>query len=169
MKIARLIIFCILCFLVGVGISLSGMSLPEFIRARNIFLPTTSQTPSQTQKNDNTPVISSENSVPLMDPKFAEPVQVKALIDTKLKPLIDTDNPLNLDSPYKQTKRSILDAYAAGARDEATIQSFLYIASLENNQADYKKASAEWCQKKPTECSEVQMSIFMLGKVTDDT
>ncbi len=48
-----------------------------------------------------------------MDPKFEEPVKVKSIIDTKLKPLIDTDNPENLDSPYKQTKKSILDAYAS--------------------------------------------------------
>ena len=53
-------------------------------------------------------------------------------------------------------------------RDESTIQSFLYIASLENNQADYKKASLEWCQKKPAECADTKMPIFVQGKVTDD-
>lgn len=118
---------------------------------------------------DNNPVISSETKlIPQVDQKMVGPMEIKKIVDIKLKPSIDTDHPENLDSTYKQSKKIIIDAYNAGYRDEKTIQSFLYLSSLENNQKDYKKAAEEWCKKKPDECIEAKMSVVVDGKVVDE-
>jgi len=68
MRIVRLILFCIVCFLVGVGISISGMYLPEFVRARNIFFRTVSSEAS-VSKNPKTENVFSD---PLADPVIIE-------------------------------------------------------------------------------------------------
>ena len=69
--------------------------------------------PENVDARKNGATISSEvtNTPPLIDPKIEQPAKLKEVIDTKLKPLIDTDNPDNLDSPYKSTKKVVLDAY----------------------------------------------------------
>ncbi len=60
---------------------------------------------------------------------------MKNFLETNLKPSIDTDNPENKDSTYKQTRQKILSDYESGKRDPSTIQSYLYLASLEQNVA----------------------------------
>ncbi|MCB9807034.1 hypothetical protein H6768_04060 [Candidatus Peribacteria bacterium] len=73
-------------------------------------------------------------------------------MDTGLKPSIDTDNPQNKDSIYKTTRANIISKYDSGKRDRETIQSFLYLTSLENNTSRYQEVASEWCQKNESEC-----------------
>lgn len=68
-------------------------------------------------------------------PDIQRPLAVKNFLETQLKPSIDTDNPGNKDSIYKQTRQKILSEYESGKRDSSTIQSYLYLTSLEQNNA----------------------------------
>lgn len=152
MKIVPLILFCIACFLAGIFIQWNFIDPP----VTTLFVP------------DN-PIVSAEVTIETkIAPELAAPVALQTLIEEKLAPSIDTDHPENLDSVYKQTKKNIIETYNSGHRDEKTVQSFLYIASLENNQKDYKNAAKEWCQKKHDECVRSQMPIFVSGTVVDE-
>lgn len=93
---------------------------------------------------------------------------MKNIIDTDLKPSIDTDNPQNRESTYKQTRAVILSDYNSGKRDKTTIQPFLYLASLENNVAAYEKASQEWCQKNESECVRSKNTVTFSGIIKDN-
>ena len=162
MRIVRLILFCIVCFLVGIGISISGMYLPEFVRARNIFFRTVSSEAS-VSKNSNNSTVSPENSAPapLFDPSFVEPISIKNIVTNGLKTTIDKDHHKNFDQTYNNTKKEILAAYNSGKRDRKTVASYLYLASLENNQKNYQDAAKEWCHQKPEECLQAKMPVLI--------
>lgn len=102
-------------------------------------------------------------------PDIQRPLAVKNFLETRLKPSIDTDNPGNKDSTYKQTRQKILSEYESGKRDPSTIQSYLYLTSLEQNNAWYNQAAKEWCEKNETECLQAKSKVTFSGTVTDDT
>ena len=49
-----------------------------------------------------------------------------------------------------------------------TVQSFLYLMSLENNNSNYKKALKEWCTLDKTNCESANMPVFITGTVVDE-
>jgi uncharacterized protein YifE (UPF0438 family) len=101
-------------------------------------------------------------------PDIQRPLMVKNYLETNLKPSIDTDNPQNKDSTYKQTRNKIISEYESGKRDPSTIQSFLYLASLEHNISAYNQAAQEWCTKNETECLQAKSMVTFSGTVKDD-
>lgn len=68
---------------------------------------------------------------PGVDPVLVASAQTKKLIEMDLKPVINTDNPLDTNTNYKIKKKEIFDLYAAGNRDEQVVQLRLYFASVE--------------------------------------
>lgn len=123
-------------------------------------------------RSDSPEIVLFEEQNPPTDiqhmPDLATPLAVKKIVDLSLKPSIDTDNPQNKENLYKKTRQEILDTYASGKRDRITVQSFLYLASLENNVAQYDSAGQEWCQKNESECSNSRNVATFSGVVLDD-
>lgn len=156
MKTLRLILFCLLCFLVGVFLYPSL----EY----SFFVPDTESEKDVNQTISGEDFVSSS----LTDPKLVDPIASKDIIVNWLKTTIDKDHHKNPDQTYNITKKNILAQYNSGKRDRKTITEYLYLASLENNKKAYQDAQREWCEKNPEECEESKMSVTIRWHVLDE-
>jgi hypothetical protein len=100
-------------------------------------------------------------------PDISQSIALKNFLENNLQPSIDTDNPKNKDSLYKQTRNTIITDYESGKRDLQTVQSFLYLNSLENNVSAYEQAAQEWCVKNESECLQTKNTVTFSGAIRD--
>jgi len=66
-----------------------------------------------------------------------------------------------------ETRKKILDDYAAGKRDTTTLRSFSYLSSLEGKWGDYQKAAKEFCKNKDL-CKKATTHVSLSGNVRDE-
>lgn len=119
-------------------------------------------------KNSSFNTISEEVSFETrIDPILAASAETKKIVEIDLKPVINTDNPLDTNTAYKTKKKEIVDLYRAGNRDEQTIQLYLYFASVEGDKSSYESIVRDWCVKSPEACTLVRMPVVSRGKITD--
>lgn len=100
-------------------------------------------------------------------PDISQSIALKNFLESNLQPSIDTDNPNNKDSLYKQTRNTIIADYESGKRDTQTVQSFLYLNSLENNISAYEKTAQEWCSANESECLQAKNTVTFSGTIRD--
>ena len=68
-------------------------------------------------------------SHPLSDPAIVEAMKMKEQIIDHLGH--NYDSLLAGNKPYLETRKKVLDDYAAGKKDSVTLRSFTYLSSLE--------------------------------------
>ena len=105
------------------------------------------------------------DSHPLSDPVIVEAMKMKEEIIDHLGH--NYDLLIAGNKPYLETRKKVLDDYAAGKKDPVTLRSFSYLSSLEGKWDEYQKASEEFCRDKEL-CQKATTRVSLSGIIADE-